>query len=172
MALTRVEQLIAALNGPVQDVENALQQLLLQRWLSSAQGAQLDLLGKIVGQARGGLSDSSYSQYISARIATNLSQGRYEDLILVAKLLLTANNITGFTIVTSQLQPACVIVSVLNVAIPTATAQIIAPFLFAAKDAGVRIVFIFSNFTPPTTFTYDGTSAQAYDNGHYAGALP
>lgn len=172
MALTRVEQLIAALNGPVQDVENALQQLLLQRWLSSAQGAQLDLLGKIVGQARGGLADSVYSQYISARIATNLSEGRYEDLILITKILLTTNSIVGFTIVTSQHQPACVYVDVTNVPVPTATAQIVVSFLIQAKDAGVRLFLIYTILPIANTFVFDGTTAQSWDNGGWATALP
>lgn len=168
MAQTNMQKLIAALTGPANDLEAALQALLTERAVDTAFGVQLDQLGDIVGQPRNGATDDDYRRYLRARIATNRSHGIFEDLIRVSVLVL--NDPTNVVDVQTY-QIATAVVSVLAATVTTAVADILISFLLQAKEAGVRIILIYSNFPPSTTFTYDGTSAQAYDNGHYAGAL-
>ena len=167
--MTKIEQLVAALAAPANDIENAFQQLLLQRTIDAAVGAQLDQLGKLVGQPRGGLTDDDYRRYIRARIATNTSSGKTEQLINIAVLIvndITVNvQVVGWTIAT-------VVVTLAANAVTTSVAQITYSFLVQAKEAGVRLILIYSIVGPSTTFTLDGTAAQALDNGHMAGSIP
>src|SRR5690242_14038772 len=81
------EKLVATLATPFQSIENMLQQLLTERSIDTAVGAQLDVIGRIVGQPRNGLDDESYRRYCRARIATNNSEGVMENLITVTDLI-------------------------------------------------------------------------------------
>lgn len=54
--------------------------------LDKAQGAQLDLIGRIAREARNGRSDAYYQRALRVRILINRSQGRLEDLIGVLRL--------------------------------------------------------------------------------------
>jgi len=67
--------LITAIAAGVQEIEDEALNISQALILESATGAQLDLLGKIVGAARGGLSDRRYARIIQARIAANRSDG-------------------------------------------------------------------------------------------------
>src|SRR5690606_25505389 len=78
---------LTALVEPAQSVEDALQQLLLDRAVNTAIGVQLDALGKIVKQPRAGLGDEDYRRYVRARIATNRSKGTIADLLTIASLI-------------------------------------------------------------------------------------
>lgn len=73
---------------PFNEIELAYQELLLNRSVDSAVGAQLDILGKLVGQLRGGLGDTDYRRFIRARIFANKSNGTHEVLLRVVRLVL------------------------------------------------------------------------------------
>ena len=75
---------ITAAVTQVQELETALHDLYTDRRLGTAVGEQLDLLGRIVLEPRNGNSDADYERFIRARIATNNSEGRYDDLNRVA----------------------------------------------------------------------------------------
>ncbi|HYQ47146.1 MAG TPA: DUF2612 domain-containing protein [Polyangiaceae bacterium] len=70
-----------------QELENAAWDVILKRMIDNAENAQLDTIGKIVGQSRGGQSDSVYRAYITARIRINRSQGHADDAIDVLMLV-------------------------------------------------------------------------------------
>jgi hypothetical protein len=75
---------ITAFVGQVQDIEDALQQLLTDRGIDAALGAQLDGLGSIVGAARQGRTDDEiYRQAIKARIGINTSIATGESILEV-----------------------------------------------------------------------------------------
>src|SRR5687768_16247400 len=82
-----IEKLLAVSVAPAQDLENCLQQLRLYRFVDTAEGDQLDIIGRIVGLDREGLDDDDYRRYIRARIAANNSNGTIEDLLTVAFLV-------------------------------------------------------------------------------------
>ncbi len=88
MSLTNVEKFLGAVLAPIQDVEDALQQLKTGRSIDTAVGAQLDAIGKLVGQSRDGVTDDEiYRRYIRARISTNKSDGLIEDILTIADLI-------------------------------------------------------------------------------------
>jgi hypothetical protein len=72
----------------IQDLENAVWSVINSRYLANAANAQLDLLGKLVGEGRNGRSDADYRAVIGLRIRANRSQGGAEDLIQLCALAL------------------------------------------------------------------------------------
>lgn len=71
----------------VQDVEDMWFQLMNERDLVSAIGAQLDILGSIVGEDRLGRGDDDYRGAIYNRIAINTSDGTHPKVTEILKLI-------------------------------------------------------------------------------------
>lgn len=134
---TKLQAFISAFMSESQALENAMQDLLTQRTLDNAVGAQLDVIGKIVGQARGGLSDTDYRRYCRARIAANRSNGVPEDLIKVAEAAIAD---VAAKIILNNSGVASLIVRVASAAADDATANAIFDLLEIAVSAGVRFV--------------------------------
>jgi hypothetical protein len=143
-----ITKLLTALIGPFRDLENALQQLLTQRFVSNAVGAQLDVLGEIVGQERAGMTDTLYRRYINAKILANKSDGFTETLISIAVLIMNDPNATidiqtvgypGYTAVWDVDPPqtgfADALITMLNLA-QAAGVRGILQTLTASSDAG------------------------------------
>lgn len=70
-----------------QDNEDTLLEILRQRNIDNAEGAQLDQIGDIVGEPRREFTDPSYRKFIRARISINDSEGDPERLIFILKTL-------------------------------------------------------------------------------------
>lgn len=77
----------------VQELETALWDVLVLRFLDYAEGAQLDTLGRVVGERRGDKGDAAYRVRLTARILINSSFGRPADVFAVLKAVTDA----GFT---------------------------------------------------------------------------
>jgi hypothetical protein len=82
-AVTNFEKLLATYIQQIQELEQALFQLIDDRTLETSLGAQLDGLGSVVGEARLGRDDDAYRIAIKGRITLNLSNGTPEDIISV-----------------------------------------------------------------------------------------
>lgn len=161
-----IVKLLTALIGPIQDVENALQQLLTERTIDTAVGVQLDVLGRVVGQARGGLPDDDYRRYLRARIATNRSNGVTEDLITIMSLVV---NDSTATYDVERSGTATVVARIAGIAVTDALGSIVYTFLKSATSAGVRVVVEWANSVPANVFRLD--SGPGLDQGHLASAL-
>lgn len=83
----RVEGLIAAFTDQLQDAEDVVGDFLDFRHVDTAQGAQLDVIGKLVGEKRKGRNDDLYRLWLRARIAINTSRGTPQDLIKVFNII-------------------------------------------------------------------------------------
>lgn len=90
---TRVEGLVQSLCSGIQEIEDELYKMLTLRWVSSATGAQLDIIGDIVGEARKGRSDTPYRIGIRAKIGINTSKGTAEEAITIFSLLFGATEV-------------------------------------------------------------------------------
>ncbi len=86
----KLKALLAALIGRVQEMEDDAWALATQRALTVAVGAQLDQLGRIVGQSRGGFTDADYRKLINVRIIANRGGGRAVVLLQVVAILVAA----------------------------------------------------------------------------------
>lgn len=82
-----IEGLLSSWIAPLQELENVLWDVIDKRVLETAVDAQLDALGKLVGEERLGRPNDPYRAAIKVRIKVNRSKGRSEDVLQVARLL-------------------------------------------------------------------------------------
>lgn len=151
--------LLTALVNPMQDLELAMIALLVNRWVETAVGVQLDAIGKLVGQARDGLYDEDYRRYIRARVATNRSNGTAEDILRITGLVI------DFPAMTAKLTTEGIAASsllLLNVLPSANLATILTSFLRQAASAGVKIVLETSTAVDSDSFT---TAIAAFTSG-------
>ena len=150
--------LVRALAAQAQDVEDALWDVLVLRRLSDAAGAQLDALGRIVGQPREGRSDADYVLWLRARVRINLGSGRGEDLLAAFGLVMQGTT----TLQLVEQFPAGLVLRVGSAAAvdPTQAAAI----LQLAKAAGVQAILEAATTLDTTSFAFDPNGA-GFDDG-------
>lgn len=83
----QLAKLLTSYTDEVQELENAIWDVMVGRLTDYASGVQLDALGRIVGQKRDSLGDAAYRAHIKARIRINQSFGQPRDIIAVIKLV-------------------------------------------------------------------------------------
>lgn len=160
------EKLVANLATPFQSLEAALQQLLTERSIDTAVGAQLDVIGRIVGQPRNSLDDETYRRYCRARIATNKSNGTIENLITVTNLVVYDDD--AYYEIDNQ-GAAAVVVRINDISITADLANIVIKFLQDTVSAGVRVILEYGISDPNNWFRLD--SGPGLDQGHFVGAV-
>lgn len=158
--MNSTEALLTILLSPAQRLENADIDLLTKRFVDTAEGYQLDVLGRIVGQKRGGLADDVFRRYIRARIAANNSNGKREELINIANLVLNDASVVAV----HEEQIATVRVTI-DLPQTSTTEAVLVYFLTIAVGVGIRII-VETNTSPiANRFTYSSGSGNGYDNG-------
>jgi hypothetical protein len=83
--------LLASYIAEVQEVENALFDILVQSSIADATGAQLDGLGQILGERRNGREDDVYRQAVAARFFLNKASGTIEEVLQLFRLITDAS---------------------------------------------------------------------------------
>jgi hypothetical protein len=161
-----IEKLLAVIVSPAQDIEDALQQLKAERFVDTAVGSQLDIIGRIVGQPREGLVDDDYRRYIRARIAANSSSGITEDILTVA-FLVVYDEVADLTLTQEGIATARLEVE--NLEVTADLGAILFKFVQLAASAGVRIVVQWGESAPASMFRFD--SGPGFDNGHLGSVL-
>lgn len=146
-----ISALLQALMASVQDAEDALQQLYSGRRIDTAIGAQLDIIGKVVGQVRGELDDDDYRRHCRARIATNRSNGTAEDLIRISRLVLDDDEV--YIHIETE-GPAAVVVRLEKNSQSYAVARIVTTFLQQGKAAGVKLIVEITTLDRENTFSF------------------
>jgi len=143
--------------------------ILVRTILENAQGEQLDVIGRIVGQLRGGRTDEVYRVWIQARIAVLRSSGTADELLDIVRLLVPA----GTALEWVEQPPAGATLKVVN-PIEEVLGNQIAQLIVLGKSGGVRLLFHWKR--PTATFKYSGTfgvpaapsTAFGFGNGEYA----
>ena len=120
----------------VQDFEDAAQALLTIISIDDSIGAQLDNLGRLVGQPRVNADDATYRLYLKARIVARRSNGTPE---LIYKVFRALFGSPSMVLVTSGVGVKAFRLT-LNTAITAAQAVIGLSFLRDAKESGARAV--------------------------------
>lgn len=121
----------ASYMAEVQALEDAIHETISKSYLPSAEGKQLEIIGRIVGEARNGRIDSLYKLWIAARIIINASQGHVNDIIKALRAVTSAS----FTI--KEYAPAYIEIRFAD-SIPGLAAAY-AEIAFAAKSGGIRL---------------------------------
>jgi hypothetical protein len=164
-------KLVRALTGPIQEIENVLQDLVVKRRLDVATGAQLAVIGRIVGQPRAGKDDETYRIWIRTRIRLNRTSGTGEDIIAVFRAVTQGTT----KIVLEEQFPAAFVVRI-------GSDSIVPPAELAelgrqAKAAGVNVIVESATSDDTTSFACDpngagcGTTTNPGVGGTLAGAL-
>lgn len=150
----RLKALLLSYIRRVQELEDAIWDVLTKRLIDNAEGAQLDVLGRIVGQRREGREDDVYRLYIGARIRINSSKGRADDILDV--LALVESVPTSYT----ELYPASIAIEFLDAT--EAPPTVLIDLARQAKPSGVRIGIVVPNAPVDQTFAF--SDAVSGDN--------
>ena len=145
-----IEALLRLIVDPVQDIEDAFWGLLVDRYISTAADETLNILGRIVGQARDGLVDADYRRYIRARIAANKSKGKWSDLIIVTRLIL--DDATA-TLVMSETEHMTVLMEITAMTVSDDLAAIVIGFLRQTKSDVVRLLLTYGAHRAGESYT-------------------
>ncbi len=154
-------KLLTVLCSPAQDVENTYQQLLTERSLDVATGAQLDIIGVIVGQTRGGFGDEDFRRLCRARVATNRSSGTVPQMIKIVDLFLVDD--TAYIHFINQ-GDATQLLRIEDIAVTDALADLLMTFIHDAQACGVRTIVESTPAAPGTTFEWD-LAGRGWDSG-------
>ena len=90
---TKLRALITAFADAAQDIEDDTWACIEDRMLDTAEGAQLDQYGRVLGQPRDGLADEDYRALLGVRILANRSNGQADVILRVVAGLLGADRI-------------------------------------------------------------------------------
>lgn len=160
-ALNNQQKWLVVVGNEGQAVEDALQQIYSGYWIDDAVGSQLDVLGDIVGQRRGGMADADYRRLIRARISVNRSKGTVEDVLKVARLVVNDDTVTyevdnqGYATVVLRLLGAAVDSDLVR--------DLLLPMLRSTVAAGVRIIVEWSDSPPSEWLIWDVTDWDDYE---------
>ena len=166
-APNNISKLLIGVLASAADLEVTLLALLLQRSLSTAVGAQLDVLGRLLDEPRNCLSDPDYVRFLSSKVLVNKSSGTFPELIKIAALIIALPS--AFYYVTQEGTATIR----LRVSSTTGITDSLAGILFslerAAASAGVRLVVQWGNVADSALFRFD--SGPGFDVGRLAGAI-
>lgn len=150
-AKTKLLGIITALTSQIQTTEDAIWQTYAERLLDVAVGTQLDDLGAVVGQERGGSDDTTYRLQIRARVKLNRSSGTGPEILEMFELLIPAT-------VTMELRdeyPAGFTLRLYGATIISSLAAMLVTFLRAATAEGVNGLLEWPEAIPAELFTLD-----------------
>lgn len=160
-----IEKLVRAMCEPIQVFEDLAVQVLLSGTIDDAIGDDLIVLGKIVGQGKGAVTDDEvFRRLIKARIITNRSIGVSSDLIRITRLIIDS---PGTDVDVEPRSVATVRVTLTPLSDITVIPTLLS-FLNLARGQAIRIVIQFSLSTPDA-FRFD--SGPGFDRGHLAGSV-
>lgn len=161
---TKLAGVLKSYETQLQKLEDAAWEVILYRTLNTnpatgtayAVGVQLDIIGRIVGRPRQGLSDSDYLIAIRGQIRINRSCGTPNDIIEVAILSLPP----GYDFDYTELYPAAILVSITTQVLFTIT--VLFQNLVRTKSGGVRLLLEYSTDLALEWLTFaDNNVAQA-----------
>jgi hypothetical protein len=146
-----LQSLLSGIVTPCQDIENALVDMNNLRYLPDATGAQLDVIGVIVGLARTqGQSDASYILDLYGQIKVNTSEGQPEQAIQAFLLFTGAPYVLLY-----ETHLASLFFNSIYTPSDQSAADMLIETMEEVTPAGVRVEG-FVSFDPSEAFSYDG----------------
>lgn len=127
--------IVDAIAARVQALEDAIRDCYTITSIDDSEGAQLDVLGRLVGEPRYGRADDVYRLYIRAKVRANKSSGTMADLYAVLRAMFGQSLEATIT----PAPPAGIIVTIAAPALNPDEQAAALHFLIIAKAAGVRL---------------------------------
>ena len=136
----RIKALIDACVGELQLLVDEVFNATVSLTVNNATGAQLDLLGRIVGEPRLGLDDEDYRRFIRVRVRANRSSGSQDELIdIFQQMLATTEDPADIDVAFISEHPAGFILSAAALAnLEQTLIDRINQIITIAKPAGVQ----------------------------------
>lgn len=147
----RMRALLASYLRQIQKLEDFARDVALVMSINTGVGVGLDRIGKLVGRGRGGLADDDYRYALRAQIRINRSSGVTEDFIDVLMLSVDRNPL--FSVDAHDTGPATA-EAVMHGAVPTNVVGVLWTSVRQVKEAGVRLEFVFSEYSDGFTFCF------------------
>ena len=141
----RIVALLTAYLNQVQDLEDVLWELFLDRWISTAVGEQLNVIGRVVGEKRQGSLDDEYRAFLRARIRANRSVGLLAELVKIVALIQNDN----LQVLAREYDPAAVRLEPVGATV--VDARRVARILTSAKPGGVALRYVYSESARAST---------------------
>lgn len=135
----------------IQEIEDVGISLISSRYVDNAIGAQLDGVGRIVGEPRAGRTDVDYRVAIKGRIRGNAANSRIEDILELFVLLLP-----GFTFTLAEGTEANFTFTIDQALTPSLDPSpgALNAQLQTSKGGGVRASLVYGTFDSSLRFTY------------------
>jgi hypothetical protein len=162
----RLEGMLRSYLEEIQEFEVAAHQVLNGYIVDNAVGAQLDVIGRVVGQKRKGQSDETFRVYLRARIAANRSRGTTNDLLRVLSLATSSPDDGWDPTVEYEIPPRAILVFLDGYGIDLAPA--VAELLRDAKLTTLRID-VLAHETPAEVFRWD--TGPGWNVGSFAAVI-
>lgn len=165
-AAPRMVELVKIAGEVVQDLEDQIQDLIFDRFLAVAVGAQLDQYGSILTEPRRGLSDEDYRAILTTRIKANRSNGTPDEMLEILEGLFGGLDLpiqfiewfpaaVGFVVFTDGPLPSAAALQRIDLAMQR------------SAPAGVRVHSIMA--AKPKPFAFDEfAGARGFDQGPLA----
>lgn len=161
--LNNIEALSGILAGEVQALETAARQVLEDVTdFDNSVGAQLDIIGAIVGLSRQGLSDAIYRDRLKVQRLVNRSAGHASEIIQIVNLF--ASSPTFAYEVEDNHFPAGFNVEITS-ALPAGIGEQLAIVVRSVRGAGINGYVTFHEQAP--IFAFDGAGGAQFDTGGY-----
>ncbi len=154
------EKMVDIFAQQIQELETAYLQILIETRLSNSVGAQLDVLGIIVGRLRGGSADDRYRDLIQAQILINLASGTIPQILEILELILPDIDLELI-----RYFPAAFEVEADDQPLPAGQGEIVAGVVKSAKLGGVKGLFRYYETEP--VFRLDGAGGSRLDGGYH-----
>lgn len=181
----RLHAFVRALVRPLQELEQVALEVIGSFDVETAVGAQLDVVGGVVGMPRDARSDVAYRAYIKAKILANGSDGSVETILRVARTLLGQSGVSlryehgrlqdGHPAHFSLFAAAAVLRFPWDpdgTETPNTVAIALADALFLAVSAGVSFTLFYQYTDDAHTFTFSsvGDAEEISDTQGFADA--
>lgn len=160
----KIAAMLSGLAAQAQELEVAYKQLFNERSIDDGLGAQLDVLGEIIGRPREILTtDDLYRLWLRAWVLLNRSSGSPEELYAIFTLVASV----GSTLELVEEFPAAFTLRIEGAAQTREIAAELCKLLGKAKAAGVRAILVWFESPPAEIFRFD--SGPGLDQGKFAG---
>lgn len=155
-----ISGILASYLRQIQELETMLFSLMAERYVDTAIGAQLDGIGRVVGERRGGKNDVDYRVAIKGRIRANAGNGRVEDIHT-----LFVNLLAGFSFVFTAGPDAEFVYEIVEPLTPSdPSPTILNAQLQIAKGGGIRASLLYGTQPADEIFTYATGDALEADS--------
>lgn len=168
----RIVAILSAFLRQIQQVENAMFQLVSKINIDGGDGAVLDLIGSLIGAPRSGATDQEYRIVLRGVVAANKSDGKSGAVLKVLTLLLAGAREQPAVIKWEDLYPAGFKLSILSDTTGTPIPRLV-ELIERAKAGGVSLSLEHSLNPSSEVFSFSDFESGIHESpqGFNSGAL-